>query len=154
MLFRLFSSLSHEQQRFALGTLPETIRLFSDLVGIEAALDLSDAFGGSEVAFPKVFDADRGLSFELSEIIGKDAARVLFDNYQGEVVYIPCCNKFSRNVRNITIAREFDRLTLTMSGRRAVLELVRRFCVSNRTIEKIVSNPLVIPMVDNFPEKV
>lgn len=154
MLFQLYSDLSQEQKSKALELLPVSVRHFSDIIGLKAALDLSDGFGGEEVGFPLVFSAEQELCAELLETIGENAARVLFDNYKGEIIYIPRCDKFFRAVRNLSLVRQFDELTTKMSGRLATKKLARRFHISYRSIEKIVSSAMVIPMVDNFPEKV
>ena len=144
MLFQLFDKLSHEQQQAAIRTLPETVRDIADVIGIEGACTLVDAFGGGEVHFPSRKNPEAPVFQELVDVIGEDAARLLLQRYEGEPVYIARCASFWREVRNMNIVAEYDKLTASMSGRKATLLLVRLFGVSNRSIEKIVGSPLLL----------
>lgn len=144
MLFQLFDKLSHEQQQAAIRTLPKTVQDIADVVGIEAACSLVDAFGGGEIMFPGRKNPETSVFHELVDVIGESATRLLIQRYEGEHVYIARCASFWREVRNMSIVAEYDKLTASMSGRKATLLLVRLFGVSNRSIEKIVGSPLLL----------
>lgn len=118
-----------------LPRLPERMRELIRLIGIEAAVDLSNALGGLNISFPKHEAANRcgAASFRrLAEIVGNEATRALCAEYGGERIAIPRCHAWRAEVRARTIRRAFD-------AGATVPELARLHGITYRTVEKTLN---------------
>lgn len=112
-------------------------------IGIEATLALVREFGGMELRFNKTGNgrgADRFAT--IVETVGSDNAYRLAKEWTDEKVYIPFCCKAVSVLRNRAIIQDFDQLAKEHSGAEAVRQLVRKYGLTYRQIEKIISSPL------------
>lgn len=107
---------------------------FVDLIGLEPAGRLFDAYGGTEYRFPKGANnnPDGAARFEaLSELVGLSGACELVRMYGGDTVYIPNCRYIRCRARNEQIVREYDKGA-------TVDELARRYKLSGRQVTIIL----------------
>lgn len=111
-----------------------TAKDFVDLIGLDAAVKLFDALGGTEYPFPKGANnnPDGAARFEaLTNIVGLSAACALVRVYGGDAVYIPNCRYVRTRARNQLIVREFD-AGVTLD------ELAKRHKISARQVSMIL----------------
>lgn len=98
--------------------LEEVVRI----IGMDAALKLVEAFGGTSPRVPKSMYADH----PIAAAIGIEPAIKLAQHYAGSDLYVPRCAAHLRALRD----REIVRLSDTIS----VDELARRYRLSDRSI--------------------
>ena len=111
-----------------------TAKDFVDLIGLDAAVRLFDALGGTDYPFPKGAsnNHDGAARFEsLSDLVGLSAACELVRVYGGDTVYIPNCRYVRTRARNQLIVREFD-AGVTLE------ELAKRHKISSRQVSMIL----------------
>lgn len=111
-----------------------TAKDFVDLIGLEVAIRLFDAYGGTDYPFPKGANnnPDGAARFEsLATLIGLGVACELVRVYGGETVYIPNCRYVHTRARNQKIVREFD-AGVTLE------ELAKRHRISSRQVSMIL----------------
>jgi len=142
MLLPLAANFSPEQAMIVKESLPSTALDIANLIGLPATLALVEEFGGNELRIP----VDRNgkaaeLCQRISNAIGEKAALSILETYGGDVLYIPCCTKTRRMLRDMEIVRTYDALILEGSGRNAVSILAKKFFLSCRGVEMIVSRP-------------
>ncbi|MAZ33403.1 MAG: hypothetical protein CMO06_09690 [Thalassospira sp.] len=82
--------------------LPQTAAEISEIVGIDAALRLVDAWGGVRIYVPRQIPDDH----LLISTLGREEAELLAEHYGGETILIPRCLAALRAVRNARICRE------------------------------------------------
>lgn len=133
-------------ETFALveSALPGGAKEFVRLIGIEATLSLVNEFGGQDVRFPKHETGAAADRFaHLTRIVGREnAARLAFEFGDGGDIYIPCCSRAIRLLRNRTIAAEYGQLLRNQSARNAAQIIAKKYGLSSRCIEVIVNNPI------------
>lgn len=139
-----------EQDFVELGhLLPPSFREFVDLVGEEAAFQLTRRYAGT--AFP----VGRGhkkqsqaLHFALVEIVGEKMAKKIELSYGvNRKVYIPKCDGVVREMRNRLIRRQFDDWTMNdgLTANLAVRNLVYEHHLCERTIWYILEGSDSVP---------
>jgi hypothetical protein len=120
--------------------LPDIAKEIALLVGLETALVLIEEFRGQDVRFCcGKHKAGREFFEDVVLLVGLEAAMKLHGHWPNEYVYIPTCLDAMRYLRNKEIAAVFDELTRTISGRKAVNILAKRYDTTYRSIEKIVN---------------
>ena len=105
------------------------------LIGADAAQRLFDALGGREFAFPKAESQHPGGARKfarLVEIVGIEHATTLCRFLRGGSVYIPRDAVGRRRERDRELRKAFD-------AGASVSELVDRFGITDRSIERVLS---------------
>lgn len=82
--------------------LPESLAEVVDVIGLEQALRLVDAFGGVRVYVPERMTPEH----ILVRVIGHNSAWQLASHFGGEQLSVPRCVSGLRSVRNAQIRRE------------------------------------------------
>jgi hypothetical protein len=132
--------LDEESPADVLAALPSAGVEISRLIGLPAALALIRDFGGQTMVFPLSKNGPGADKFRaISASIGDDAVTLLARHFGGENTYIPRAAKALRMLRNISLIRDFDVLSETLSSYRAINELSCRYRLTSRTIEQVVN---------------
>jgi len=125
--------------------LPGLLHDIAMVVGVEAALIISDEFGGNTIYLAKWQEGEKKQGVIASQLIngiGADAARQVCQLYGGTHLTIPSCKNLIRKMRNQGICAEV---------RRGVKQrdLVRKYGISDRQIRSIVSAGAKQPSTKN-----
>jgi len=107
--------------------LPPTIQEIVDIVGLEAALKVVNAYGGTRVWFPEVPAPDH----HLVKILG-DAAYVLCQRFALNWLTIPTCARALRAVRDAAIVE-------ALRQGRTYDEVAREFGLTWRQVANIAA---------------
>ena len=112
-------------------TLPQRLREFADLIGVDAALALARAFGGLRIYIPTPphCRADN----RIAQIIGLDKLIALAHTYGGpERTTIPAACGVRRWQRNDALMRE-------RAAGASISQLARKFGVTERQVARILA---------------
>ena len=115
--------------------LPSRMRDLVRLIGIPAAVDFINKFGGREVSFPKHENANKAgaASFSLlARVVGRENALILCTEYGGERLPIPRCHSWRYEMRARDIRRAFD-------AGASIPDLVSEHGLTSRAIEIILN---------------
>ena len=102
--------------------LPGVLAEIDEVAGRVAAVDLSIAMGGLTLHVPQPGHMNHG--HLLVEAVGREAALLIAERFQGESLYIP-------------IARRFQALALAERGL-SKKEIAQRLRISKRSIERYI----------------
>lgn len=91
--------------------LPESVKQIADLIGYPQTVRLLKTFGGT--TFPmgrgaRAFGAPRWVL--LRELIGEKNAELIVNNFIGEVLYLPRCDRALRELRNRSFIDDYQQL--------------------------------------------
>lgn len=115
-----------------MSRLPESIANIVELVGLDGALALVNAFGGLILPVPKgIREEDGNTREKLIEILGEPAALRFMATYGGERLTIARCAAALRDERDRQIIESYSR-------GESVAELVRRHQLTERQIRTIL----------------
>ncbi len=140
-----YDQLDDESKALIVSLLPAVATEIAEVIGFGPALDLFNAFGGTEAYLYKSvppLGCVRAIRFaELGAVIGEENVLRLGNTYnsEGGHIYIPRCQAAMNALKTRQIVAEFDELLKTRTVRDAANKLARRFRLSNRQIEKIVN---------------
>lgn len=135
-----FDDLDSETSALVESSLPASATDFVRLVGLSKTLAMCNAYGGTEISFPKQKDGLGAAHFaRLAEVIGAEAVRRLAAEYSQEIVYIPRCLRAMQALRRRQIILDYDELLSKTSARQAANQLAIRYRTSSRSIEIIVN---------------
>jgi hypothetical protein len=133
------NNLTDEQIKSFSSSLPESIKYISSIIGLECALNIVTAFGGTEMRFPSIYGESRNFK-ELSELIGIENLKKLHNEYAScEQIYIPSCKRLLNKLKYFEIINKYSEMIKTLSGRESANRLARLYGLSNRRIEIIVN---------------
>lgn len=119
--------------------LPESARLFVQLIGLPKAVMLIQTWGGTTFPVSKNQTRLGQIRHEgLAEVVGMEAAKVLTKHFGGEVLSIPLCQAAMLELRNRAIRSEFDELTRDHSGIYAAGQLARRYQMTERHVWRVL----------------
>ena len=82
--------------------LPQTAAEISEIVGIDAALRLVEAWGGVRLYVPREMPDDH----LLVSTLGREEAELFAEHYGGEAIQVPRCLTALRSVRNARIRKD------------------------------------------------
>lgn len=121
--------------RLSIDRLPKTVRLLAEVIGLQATLQLVNAFGGQTI-----WPAKGGAGYAaLAEVIGEESAAKLVAHFR-ETIHISKCSAAVLAVVHDQVRSEFDRLTQSgHSARAAVSLLVRSSGYTDRHIWRLLS---------------
>ena len=125
--------------------LPAVATEIAEIIGIGPALDLFNAYGGTEAylykSIPPLGCVGATRFAELAVVIGEANVLRLGNTYnsEGGHLYIPRCLVAMNALKWRQIMAEYDVLVKTLSTRDAANKLARQYRLSNRQIEKIVN---------------
>jgi len=125
--------------------LPGLLHDIAMVVGVEAALIISDEFGGNTIYLAKWHEGKKEYTTVISQLIngiGADAARLLCQLYGGTHLTIPSCKNLIIKMRNQAICGEVKRGVKQR-------DLVRKYGISDRQIRNIISAGAKQPSTKN-----
>lgn len=140
-----YDQLDDESKALISSLLPAVAAEIAEIIGIGPALDLFNAYGGTEAylykSIPPLGSIGATRFAELAAVIGEANVLRLGNTYndEGGHMYIPRCLVAINALKQRQIVAEFDALIKTHSTRDAANKLARRYRLSNRQIEKIVN---------------
>ena len=112
-----------------MAELPGVVGELAELLGVDKALALVEAYGGVQLYVPQTMTADH----RLVKMIGPEAAGKLSDRYGGELIRsIPRCAAYVRSARDQEIRTRY-------TGGESAMALARAYAVTERQIWRIVS---------------
>lgn len=120
---------------------PVVFHEIASVIGWAAAICLVKSLGGCNLRIA----AGKGKSKQyeiIAEVIGHEAAQAIGKKFGNEILYIPKCDNVMRELRNVRIRADFDRLIRVMSAHRVGGILAKNYDISYRSIEKIVNSPM------------
>ena len=105
-----------------------------ETIGLEAAKVLINAYGGKQIKIPD--GSRRGGTFStwLDEHLGLDAANSLRSVFGGEAITVPMLYDQMLAARNRNIVADYGVISM--------LEMVRKYRLSQRQIRTILNSPL------------
>lgn len=115
--------------------LPSRMRDLVRLIGIPAAVDFINKFGGREVNFPIHENANKNGAASFSLLVyavGRENALILCAEYGGEKLSIPRCHSWRYEMRARAIRRAFD------AGAR-INDLASEYGLTARAVEIILN---------------
>ncbi len=140
-----YDQLDDESKALIASLLPVVATEIAEIIGIGPALDLFNAYGGTEAylykSIPQLGGVGAGRFAELAAVIGEAKVLRLGNIYgsEGGHLYIPRCLAAMNALKSRQIMAEYDALLNTRSARDAANKLARQYRLSNRQIEKIVN---------------
>ena len=140
-----YDQLDDESKALISSLLPAGATEIAEIIGIGQALDLFNAYGGTEAylykSIPPLGSVGATRFAELAAVIGEANVLRLGKTYndEGGHVYIPRCLVAINALKRRQILAEYDALVKTSSARDAANKLARRYRLSNRRIEEIVN---------------
>ena len=126
---------------------PRTARALVELVGVAPTAALIGAWGGAVWPVPVRVGggntAGRLRYAQLCEIAGDAAAERIVRHWGGTQLTVPNLKEVIWSYKKDRIRAEFDRLTTRdgYSGREATFELVLKYRVTARAVEKALGQP-------------
>lgn len=106
-----------------------------DTIGLEAAKRLVREYGGKQIKIPDGSGRAGSFSAWLDEALGIEAARALKAVFGGESITVPMLYDQMLVARNRLILADYD-------GALSMLELVRKYQLSERQIRTILNSPM------------
>lgn len=140
-----YDQLDDESKALIASLMSPVATEIAEIIGIGPALDLFNAFGGTEAylykSIPPLGCVGASRFAELAAVIGEENVLRLGNTYNsdGGHIYIPRCLAATNALKTRQIVADYDALLKTRSARDAANKLARRFRLSNRQIEKIVN---------------
>lgn len=134
------------QKLSCLPMFPETAKDIIRILGLEAATNLINAWGGQEYPVPAVIGGANKCGASrygrIVELIGETAAVALVKEYGGGKIAIPNLKTVKWSYTQETIRTDYDDLLANgLSSPDAVFELGIRYKVNGRAIERIIRQP-------------
>lgn len=111
------------------ATLPDSLREIALHCGLDAALRLVDAHGGTELCIPTHGACASGRA--LAALLGETAATALIRSWPGSRLAIPRCARLRRDLRDQAIIDAYDRGT-------PVRDLARRHQLTTRQVRNLL----------------
>lgn len=122
--------------------LPESARLFVQLIGLPKAVLLINAWGGTTFPISKNQTRQGQIRYEsLAEVLGIDAATILTHHFGGEVLAVPLCKAAMLELRNRAIRSEFDDISREYSAIHAAGQLARKYQMTERHVWRVLKQP-------------
>ncbi|MBI2801267.1 MAG: hypothetical protein HYX63_13480 [Gammaproteobacteria bacterium] len=87
-----------------LDQLPGSVRELTECIGLNAALALVDAYGGTRVWIPEQYQPQH----PLAKVIGVTAAKTLVGRYALDHLMIPKCAAALRSARDQAVRARYD----------------------------------------------
>lgn len=114
-----------------LARLPEQIIELSEIIGLNATLNMVEHLGGLSFDVPSTLDTKNGKW--LSSIIGIDNAKKLIAYYGGDSLYVNNCDALRIHLRNAALVSAiFAKMETGTSRHRAVQETAPEFGITER----------------------
>lgn len=113
------------------AALPESIRELVDHIGLEGALVLVKAYGGTVLRVPVGKRKDGKMYVSLVELLGEQTADVLVRVYGAGIMVVPRCADALRMARNAEMIAKYD------SGIPAP-KLARQYRLTDRQVRAIL----------------
>ncbi len=107
--------------------LPQSLVELIGLIGLDSAMALVDAHGGTTITVPMRYRADHW----LARLIGEEAARALIDHYGGDRIEVPRCAAALRAQRDRAILDAWRR-------GHSQARLARQYRLTERGVRKII----------------
>lgn len=106
-----------------------------DTIGLDAARQLISAYGGKQIKIPDGSRRGGAFSVWLDEALGIEAARALKAVFGGEEITVPMLYDQAMAARNRLIVADYE-------SSMSMLELVRKYHLSQRQIRTILNSPI------------
>lgn len=116
---------------FAVCELSPMLQQLVEVVGMVAAMQLVDQYGGIDLLVPAKYLPQH----PLVKLLGEDAARKLIHHHTGERIYVPRGAKALRCVRNRAIIQAYD------EGQGSAAVLALQYHLSERQVRTILNTP-------------
>lgn len=114
-----------------LARLPEQIIELSEIIGLNATLNMVEHLGGLSFDVPSSLDTKNGKW--LSGIIGTDNAERLINYYGGDRLYVNNCDALRVHLRNVALVNAiFAKMETGTARHRAVQETAPEFGITDR----------------------
>lgn len=125
--------------------LPDSGQDLVELIGLDAAISLVNACGGSTFPVPHGKNPDGAKRLVLlKNICGENSALKLSRRYGGTRLYIPNCKDTLRRIRNICMIREYtERLDAGETANTIVADMAPRYRLADRNIWDIVNKTTI-----------
>ncbi len=126
--------------------LPDTAQLLYDVLKDAQVLqNLLQHFGGHTLRIPARWpphgETQNTTKHPLRQVLSPEHMQSLVRHFSGTELYIPKCNKYLCQVRNVAIVSSFSAATRQgISSGQAVQELARRYQLSDRRIWGILKS--------------
>ncbi len=140
------SSSLQENQCAYREKLPDTAQLLYDILKDTQVLQsLLRHFGGHTLRIPARWpphgETQNTDKHPLRQVLSPEQMQSLVQHFSGTELYIPKCNKYLCQVRNVAIVSSFSTATRHgISSGQAVQELARRYQLSDRRIWGILKS--------------
>lgn len=106
-----------------------------EAIGLGPAQCLIQHYGGKQIQIPDGSGRGGVFSLWLDKELGVEAARQLKAMFGGERITVPMCKAQLLSARNALIVADYDQ-------GRSLLELVRKYQLTERQIRTILNTPL------------
>ncbi|WP_234086779.1 Mor transcription activator family protein [Azonexus sp. R2A61] len=103
-----------------INILPDTVKRLVELLDFEAAIAMVKRWGGLQLSPPKK---------ELEELIGKEKAKLFYDHYGADEIYIATCAAALRNARYLEVIEDLASMT--------VAQVARKYKMTERNVQYI-----------------
>jgi len=132
---------------------PDSARELIAHLGLQAALQLCQQFGGAVLDVPLAANSvGKDARDKLADAIGMDAANKMVAIYGGERLYVPLLKAALVKTRNRSIQRDFDRLCREKSANDAVAQLARCYRLSDRHVWRVLKQPFEVELPHAAPQ--
>ena len=111
--------------------MPKSYKLIAQIIGVEPALHLIDAYGGTIIFIPSKHALN--INHDISRVIGLTSLQKLADQFGNTTLEIPKGNPILLAVRNHHICE--------LAKRESKPKIARKFNLTLRTIRSIVNSP-------------
>lgn len=112
-----------------IGLMPRSYAFIAKIIGVEAALNLINTFGGTCVFIPAKHALN--INHEITHVIGLKSLQILADHMGNETIEIPMGTPITIAMRNRAIRK--------LAKKESKTKLARKFNVTLRTIRAIVN---------------
>jgi hypothetical protein len=106
-----------------------------EAIGLEGAQRLVREYGGKQIKIPDGSGRAGAFSAWLDEALGIESARILRATFGGECITVPMLYDQMLAARNRLIIADYD-------GSLSMLDLVRKYQLSERQIRTILNSPV------------
>lgn len=135
-------NLSKVATELSLELLPDSIFEIANLIGIAKAMQLVQAFGGTELRVPVGMENSM-TEQALIHAVGDETAQLLMEVYGGDRLYIPRCEVALKDWRDNRLIGEIRHAVMNgMSQTRAIRQLAIQYELSERRIYELLKERL------------
>ncbi|MDS7929589.1 Mor transcription activator family protein [Acinetobacter sp. V102_4] len=112
-----------------LGLMPKSFLFVAQLIGIEAALHLIHAYGGTTIFIPSQYGMN--INHEVTQVIGLKSLKLLSAQLGNTTIEVPMGTPITVGMRN--------RMIRKLAKKESKAKLARKFDVTLRTIRSVVN---------------